>query len=183
MTILQQLVRFIQPLRRQIASLVAKAVLEEYRHDGKMPLLRIQLGANEVRDNVEMVQPYGFASRPEPGAEVVPVFLNGNRDHGVAIVVDSSGDRIKLNANGDVAIFRSTGEQVYLSAGKVVVKADNIELGEGTLKKLMTETAMSVYNSHTHSVPLPSPTTPTLTTTPVPVMSDLTSLTSKTKGV
>jgi phage gp45-like len=155
-----ELYRFLLPIKRKIASIVMKAVLLEYSHDGNLPILKVLLGKDEVRDNVEMIQPYGFAGRPKKGAEVFPVFINGVRDQGVAIVVDVSGTRIKLDADGDVAIYRESGEKIYLSKDKITitctntveVKAPVVNLTDGTVKTLMTNEMMTIFNNHVHTV-------------------------------
>ena len=193
MTLLENLYRFLQPLQRRIVAIVSKAVLLEYRHSGKMPLLKVQLGADELKDNVELIQPYGFAARPLKGAEVLTLFIGGVRDHGVAVVVDSSGDRIKLNADGDVCIFRRSGEKIYLSEGKIKIEAATVELSAGEVKlsngaaldKLMNKVAMDAFNAHTHLVSAvastpPAPPIPTLTPT-VPMVEGV-HTTTKTKG-
>lgn len=199
MSLRDEIQRLLAPIRRRIFSMVSKAVLLEYRHSGALPLLSIQLGKDEVRDNVEMVQPYGFASHPAVEAEVVPVFIGGMREHGVAVVVDASGTRIKLNAEGDVALYRETGEKVYLSQGKVRVEAGTVEIhsGEvtlgdgGVLKRLVHEEFASVFNNHGHEYVSPNGTLitatpvtgspPTLPTPPLNLTSS--QLTQKIKGV
>jgi len=189
MNLRNEMYRFLLPIRRKIASLVLKAVLLEYRHDGKMPLLKIQLEKDEVRDNVEMLQPYGMASWPAKGAEVLPVFLGGIRDHGVAVIVDVSGTRLKLTAEGDVAIYRDTGEKVYLSSGKILVettgevhvKSPTIKLGDATLfNTLMTKIAMDAYNEHTHSVSVDPTTHVGMTGIPMTLMTEAAHCTKKT---
>lgn len=190
MNITEQIQRMLLPIKRRIYSIVSKAVLLEYKHSGALPLLKIQLGKDEVREGVEMVQPYGLASRPKAGAEVIPLFIGGMRDHGVAVIVDVSGTRIKLSADGDVALYRETGEKVYLSQGKIKVEAPSVEitagdikLGTGVAQALMNKTAMDAFNSHTHVVTIASLATPTPTLVPTIQMVDGVNTTNITKGV
>jgi phage gp45-like len=65
------------------------------------------------------------------------------------LVVHSQGDStISCNAKTTIS---STGEIDITSANKVVVKCDDVELGEGGVEKILNgETFQTFFNSHTH---------------------------------
>ena len=69
-------------LRGRVQLMIGRAILSAISDAGKIQTAQAQLLADEVQDDVERIQEYGFASVPLPGAEGVVVFVGGNRDHG-----------------------------------------------------------------------------------------------------
>jgi hypothetical protein len=68
---------------------------------------------------------------------------------------------VKIDESGDITVANSQNKIILKSNG-------NIELGEGTLKKLVTEDILSVLTSHTHTCGSPGgPTTATIFTPPL----------------
>ncbi len=79
--------RFIAPLKRQIAGMLAKGVL--FLVDDSSDLQTVQVKINgETHDGVERLQPFGLTSVPVKGAQVVISFIGGKRDNPVAMVID-----------------------------------------------------------------------------------------------
>lgn len=58
---------------------------------------------NEVLDNLNRIEPYGFSYRPKPGAQVYLAFPSGDRSYGVALVVGDKRYQMQL-LEGEVAI-------------------------------------------------------------------------------
>lgn len=58
---------------------------------------------NEVLDNLNRIEPYGFSYRPKPGAQVYLAFPSGDRSYGVALVVGDKRYQLDLQ-EGEVAI-------------------------------------------------------------------------------
>lgn len=158
---------------RLIASLslmVTRGRIERTRADTAPRALQATLLAGEVVDDVHLAQEYGFASRPLPGSEAVVAMIGGDRAHPVAV---ATLDRRHLGpelAEGDVALFSSSGDFVLLrAAGGILVKGDlevagqvrvggsveaegdlraagDVEDAVGTLGALRT-----AYDVHTHA--------------------------------
>jgi phage gp45-like len=82
-------------------------------------------------DEVQVVQTYGFQSRPADGAEAVIVQVGSNADQALAIAVDDRRYRVAL-AGGEVAIYDDLGSRVTLKRGGVIeVEATTVKLGAG----------------------------------------------------
>lgn len=68
--------------------------------------------------------------------------------------VDMAGDKsaLRIGDEGGNGVLQvdDSGQIKLLSEDSVQVQSDNIELGSGTLKKLVTEAFKQVFNSHTH---------------------------------
>ena len=53
----------------------------------KMRSVQVRLLADEVRDDLEHVEPYGFTSEPHPEAEAFALFFDGDRSHGIVFTI------------------------------------------------------------------------------------------------
>jgi phage baseplate assembly protein V len=85
-----------------------------------MQTLQVKLTAGELKDGVEHFEPYGFTSNPLAGAEVLTLFLNGDRSHGVVVVAADRRYRIKELESGEVAIYTDEGDKVHFKRGRVI---------------------------------------------------------------
>ncbi len=98
--------RLIRPITNKIFLLLGRAVLEliEKSDEGTQRIQATAL-ANETISNIERFQEYGFETYPVAGAEVFINFLNGNRDHGIALCVHDSRYRPTYLEEGDVCLY------------------------------------------------------------------------------
>ena len=122
--------RLISPMRRRIAMAIGRAVLRAVDDTGGLQRLQLSLYAEETRDQVDRVQPFGLTSVPLPGAEVVVVSIGGGRDHPVAIVIDDRRFRPTGLAAGEVCVYSArAGQRVTLLAdGTVLVQGGKLRV-------------------------------------------------------
>lgn len=107
-----------------VANLVGRGVVAMVNAAGKLQRLQVKLLAGEVKDGIEHFESYGFTSKPLPGAEHLTFFLDGDRSHGITVVVTDRRYRIKGLPDGGVAIYDSAGACIVLSAdGQITVTA------------------------------------------------------------
>lgn len=114
------LARAMRPLTQRLQLMVGRAVVQLVNDGLKLQGLQVALLADEVRDEVEHFQPYGFTSHPHPGAEAVVVCVAGSRDHALAIVVDDRRYRLKPLQQGEVALYTDEGDRIVLKRGGTV---------------------------------------------------------------
>lgn len=81
----------------------------------KMRSVQVRLLADEVRDDLEHVEPYGFTSEPHPEAEAFAFFFDGDRSHGIVFTIADRRYRLKPLKTGEVAIFDDLGQKVHLT--------------------------------------------------------------------
>ncbi len=164
--------KMIAPYARRISNMLARGTLAAVNAASKMQGLQLRLLAGEVKDNVEHFEPYGFTSNPKGGAEAVAVFLDGDRSHGIAIVVADRRYRLTGLQTGEVALHDDQGQKVHLTrtgividgAGKPIVfhnapkarfEMDIESTGEIKDRCDSSGKTMSgmrtTYNSHTHN--------------------------------
>lgn len=102
------------------SNLIARGVVAAVRAAGRLQRLQLRLLAGEVKDEVEHLEPYGFTSHALPGAEHVTLFLDGDRSHGVTIVVADRRYRLQSLPAGGVALYDSVGSFIKLNADHTI---------------------------------------------------------------
>jgi len=94
-----------------------------------MQTLQVRLTAGEVKDSVEHFEPYGFTSNPLAGAEVLTMFLGGDRSHAVVVVAADRRYRIKQLKPGEVAIYTDEGDKVHFKRGRIIdIETDTLNI-------------------------------------------------------
>ncbi|MEO0660426.1 MAG: phage baseplate assembly protein [Planctomycetota bacterium] len=133
--------------------------------DGRVQGLQVQAGS-AVHDRIAHLQPYGLAAVPFPGAEALVVWAGGQRESGIATVVEDRRGRPRLEP-GEVAIYHGrTGAMVLLRAdgvieldGSVRVTGDLAVEGNVSAAGDVTDSAASmaadrlIFNAHIHPTP------------------------------
>lgn len=110
-------------LGARMRNMVGRAVLGLVNDAAALQSVQVQILADQVRDNAEHFQHYGFTSVPFPGAEGIALSVGGSSGHTVVINIDDRRYRIKLEA-GEAALYDDQGQFVKLGRnGQVHVKA------------------------------------------------------------
>lgn len=99
---------------------VARAVLNVVDDEGNMQRVQISLLEDEVIDDVERFQDYGFTSVPEEGAEATVVFVGADRSHPIVVVADDRRVRKKGLNPGEVAVYHKNGDFIHLKNEKEI---------------------------------------------------------------
>ena len=101
-------------LYRGMSNLLARAVVRGLDTAQKCQMVDIALVANEPKNSVEHLEPYGFTYAAHPGAEAVAMFVGGDRSHGVVITVADRRYRLKGLVSGEVALYSDEGDSIVL---------------------------------------------------------------------
>lgn len=157
------------PIQRRVQLMVSRAVVNLVKETGLMQGVQVTILADEVADDVENFQAYGFTSSPLPGAEAIVVSIGGSRGHPVAVVVADRRTRFKGPggtgmALGEVAAYTDKGQRVHLkidgSMALVPVLTGTVDLGSDApvefvalATKVLTELAAikTAFDAHVHS--------------------------------
>lgn len=113
--------KMLGPMARRVSNMIARGVVSAVTASLKMQGLQVKLLAGEVKDGLEHFEPYGYTSHPKAGAEAVTIFLDGDRSHGVVIVVADRRYRLKGLAAGEVALYDDQGQKIHLTRSGIVV--------------------------------------------------------------
>lgn len=107
-----------------LSNLITRGLVAAVAAAGRIQRLQLRLLFGEVKDDVEHLEPYGWTSCALPGAEHLTLFLDGDRSHGVAILVADRRYRLRGLPEGGVAIYDNAGSSVVLNAdGTMTVTA------------------------------------------------------------
>lgn len=155
-----------------LQNMITRAVITAIDTVRKCQTAGLKLIAGEKKkENVEHLEPYGFTSAAQNGAEAVVLFPGGDRSHGVAVVVADRRFRLKGLARGEVALYDDQGQSVTLTRAGIVVNGggkpviftnatkarfempiestgdirDNCDSSGKTMAEMRT-----TYNGHTH---------------------------------
>lgn len=82
---------------------------------GVVQSAQVRFSHDEVRDRLAVLQYYGVASVPPIGADVVAVFLAGDRSNGVVVAHGNQGDRPRGQKAGEASLYNGHGMRLHLS--------------------------------------------------------------------
>ncbi len=112
----------IRRLKNRMMNNTARATLATTSDDEGSQKHQVQLLADEVKDNIEHFQPFGFSSIAPAGSETAVIFMGGNRDHGISFGSDNKKYRPKGGANGDTVVYDINGNIVNLTASQIIIQ-------------------------------------------------------------
>ncbi len=116
----RSLLKLQSAFRRRLDTIFSRGELHATDATGGVQKLQIELQPGEVLDNVEHLEPYGFTSRPLPGAEVASASMAGDRNRTVVLIAADRRYRKKNLAAGEVALYTDEGDYIKLSRGRIV---------------------------------------------------------------
>ena len=113
--------KMLAPLARRVSNLVARGVVSAVNAGLKGQAVQVKLLSGEMKDAVEHMEPYGYTANAHGGAECVSVFLDGDRSHGLVLVVADRRYRLQGLQSGEVAIYDDLQQKVHLTREGIVV--------------------------------------------------------------
>ncbi|NWB92338.1 phage baseplate assembly protein V [Pseudomonas agarici] len=160
----------IRDLGNRVMMMFARGVLRGVTDSSGRQQLQVELLKDELRDNVEHMQNYGFTSHAT-GGDVAVAFIGGNREQGIVLAVDDRRYRLTL-LPGEVAIYDDLGNKVELLREMLKVTAvqhleaiaptiklvGNLEvIGDITTTGSITNNGKIIDSTHQHSGVLVGP--------------------------
>ncbi|EGJ49056.1 phage baseplate assembly protein V [Desulfocurvibacter africanus] len=134
--------KLLGPIKRRISLMVTRAVVSLVDSEQAMQLLQIKGLADELLDDCEHFEAYGFTSNPHPGAEGVALAAGGNRSHCIVVCVGDRRYRLKGLKSGEVAIYTDEGDSVHFQRGRKIKVTGGEEVSVAT-KRLTAEASAS----------------------------------------
>lgn len=168
--------RILAPIKNKIYLIIGRAILSAVKNDTKTATVQVKGLDGEVITDMEYMSPYGFEAMPSEG-QVVCIFINGNRDQGMAILLHNREERpqdlstdevkvwskynnfMKLNSAGEVNTEASSGAYVKENnSGEVevngnvdyAVRYNELKIAFDQLKADFDNHIIKVFNLHTH---------------------------------
>ncbi len=141
--------KMLAPVNRAISNMALRASVVLVNSAGKMQALQLKLRNGEAKENVEHFEPYGFTSKAHAGAEAVTLFFNGDRSHGVAVVVADRRYRLQALQSGEVALYDDQGQVIHLKRDKVLIETPlDFEVRAKNIKLHATDSYKFDVNGH-----------------------------------
>lgn len=110
-------------VKNRVMMAIARGVIRAVSDTGNRQKLQVELLKDELRDNVERIQNYGFSSHPHPGGDAAVVFIAGNREQGIVLAVENRQFRVAGLEQGEVAIYDDLGNKISLLREMIKVEA------------------------------------------------------------
>ncbi|MEI7456551.1 MAG: phage baseplate assembly protein V [Nitrosomonadales bacterium] len=112
--------------------------------------------ADELLQNVELMQQYGYTSNPPPDSECIVLPLGGRTGHGIIIATEHGTYRLKNLKPGEVALYSDEGDSIVLKRGRIIeVTTQTFRINATTAIEL---NAPSITGNATGSVSFNTPT-------------------------
>lgn len=155
--------RLLAPLSRRILLMASRIVLTAATDKAPVQVVQFTGLADEVKQNVEFLQNFGFSSVPPNGARGLAIYPGGDRSHGVVVVLDARALQPVTLKTGEAAVWDALGKFIHLQDdGTILIKADKVRVespdfqvtgevkdrcdGDGKTMEAMR----NIYNGHTH---------------------------------
>lgn len=151
----------------RIGNMFARGRVRSVNAAGKQQVLQLDLLAGETKDRLEHLEPYGFTSHPKAGAEAAAAFLDGDRSHGIVLVVADRRYRLTGLVAGEVAISDDLGQKLHLTRTGIVISGAGLPIniqgtplvtitgalrvtGNVTVDGTVTNAGKNIGSTHTH---------------------------------
>lgn len=105
---------------RRLGNLVMRGKVIAVNSASKMQRVHARLLDGENKDGLEHFEPFGFTSCAEEGAEHLTMFLDGDRSHGVTIVIGDRRYRLPGLLVGEAAIYNKFGDKIVMHADRTI---------------------------------------------------------------
>lgn len=141
----------VSSLAGKVSNMLARGAVTLANAANKLQTLQVSLLEDEAKDDIEHLEPYGWTSRPKPGAEALVAFIEGDRSHGVAIVATDRRYRVQNLAEGDVAIYDFRGNSLKLTETGFVITGNVTINGNVATVGTLQNNSKDVGSTHKHS--------------------------------
>ncbi|MBB2715638.1 hypothetical protein EFR00_24885 [Rhizobium sophoriradicis] len=105
----------------KMRGMIRRATLKNIKDNGQTQTASVEVADGVWRDDVEILQPYGFASHvPEDGALAVVLAVGSDEGDLVVLPVANPSKRLGKLSEGDVGLYGQHGDRVTISDGGTI---------------------------------------------------------------
>jgi phage baseplate assembly protein V len=142
MSIFSDVSRMMESLRKKTFLMVGRGELKTSDASKNTAKMQGEFLKDEIISDIEKMEDYGFSSCPEAGAQIVAIFIDGNREQGLVIrshdrkykptdlqpgeacMYHKNGSRVTMKADGSIEIDSTVG--ITLKTGDASAWLPNI---------------------------------------------------------
>jgi len=125
-------------IAHQLRGLIARGVVTKSSDAGESQTVDAKVYAGHDRAGVEVLQPFGVASRAPANGVVILLAVGGDQGDYVALPTGSPGNRMAGLEEGEVAIYCENGSRVHVKKDGTVHAFSSTkvlaEVGENTIE-------------------------------------------------
>ncbi|MCX5497332.1 phage baseplate assembly protein [Kaistia dalseonensis] len=99
-----------------IRALISRAVVRSTDDQGESQTAKLTMAAGVDRTDVEVMQPFGFASRAPAGGAAVVLAIGGDTGDLVLLPISMPGQRLGKLGDGEAAMYALDGTRVHVKA-------------------------------------------------------------------
>lgn len=107
----------VAPLARRVALMVSRCSLNLINDTTPTQTAQAEFYDEEVHDDAEIWQHFGFSSHPPKGTEGVALFLGGERQSPLIVATENKDKRPLNLAEGETCVYSSCGDSFALKNG------------------------------------------------------------------
>ncbi|QHW25640.1 phage baseplate assembly protein [Rhizobium leguminosarum bv. viciae 248] len=117
----------------KMRGMIRRATLKNIKDDGQTQTASVEVAEGVWRDDVEILQPYGFASHvPGDGALAVVLAVGSDEGDLVVLPVANPSKRLGKLGEGDVGLYGQHGDRMTISDGGTI----ELQAGESVSVKI-----------------------------------------------
>lgn len=145
--------RLIAPIKTKIFLSLGRGILKAINNTEGTQKIQVVALKDEIINNMERFQEYGFETYPLADSQVAAIFLNGNRDHGLALCVHDRDQRPQDLVEGEVCVYGkddvTTPFRLHFKDGGILnIKAATLDIDvSGNTTEDVTSTKTITANS------------------------------------
>lgn len=94
--------------------IVARSVVKSTNDEGGTQTATVTTHRHVDRSDVEIIQPFGFASNPPGGGAMVVLAVGGDQGDLVGLPVAAPGNRLGKLKKGEAALYGAKGDRVHV---------------------------------------------------------------------
>jgi len=144
-------------LARRILLAIGRGRVSASDDSGVVQLVQTTFNDLETIDGMPYVAHFGYASRPPVGADVLAVFIGGDRSSGVVAGTNHQASRPTGLAYGESKQYSQIGQYIYLSESGIVIEAKNLPVTINDASAVTVNCSSTVTLNSTTSVVLNTP--------------------------
>jgi len=108
--------RLTSSIRKKIFLVVGRGELKTVDNSKDTAKCQGEFLKDEIISDVEKMEDYGFTSNPEVGSQIVAIFVDGNREQGLAIRFHDRRYRPTDLQPGEACMYHKSGSRVLMKS-------------------------------------------------------------------
>jgi len=122
--------RILAPIKREMRTMIVRGIVRIITEDSKIQVFQVESFQDDVRDDVEHFQTFGFKSHTPANSEVIMLNVGGSNEHSVVVATENREALSNLDPleEGDSIIYNKGGASLLLKEKNIEASIDKIKI-------------------------------------------------------